>query len=131
MQDIPDKATMLLGIARFLDQDLRPTIADGGTAFRVRIAAHLLAMVVRELVQEGTHDAAELRHLQALLDQSSEVPVDPGDRVQAILAARTALAASLKQGDVDTELAIDGLLSVLKDRISVSNPRFSFDQDVP
>ena len=49
MQDIPDKATLLASVRRFLKADLAAGIADPGLRFRVLIAANLLGVVEREL----------------------------------------------------------------------------------
>ena len=131
MQDLPDKGTILLGIAQFLDQELRPQVQDKATAFRVRIAAHLLMTVVRELGAEAAHDQAELAVLRQLLGDSDPVPSDPGDRGVAIHAAHKALAEAIRAGEGDLDAAHDALTAALADRLSVSNPRFDLDLDLP
>ena len=60
MQDTPDKTTHLAGEARFLKEEVLPNTTDRARAFRVRIAAHLVASVARENAVEETHDGAEL-----------------------------------------------------------------------
>ena len=131
MQDLPDKGALLVGVARFLGQDLLPHVSDRGAAFRVRIAAHLLAMVARELASEGQADPAELRAFQELLGRGGEVPADPEVRAAEIAEHRSELAAAIRSGEVPPEAALDTLMQVLGARLAVSNPRFDTSLEHP
>ena len=55
MADDPQKQVLLDGVARFLVEQVLPATTDKGLAFRVRIAAHLLGIVSRE-VQAGVDE---------------------------------------------------------------------------
>ena len=131
MQDLPDKATLLAGIAKFLDADVRPVIEDRATAFRVRIAAHLLGTVIREMQAEGTHDRAELKALQSLLGQPIDVSDDAQIRRKAIAQANRVLADGIRDGQIALDDAHPVLMEALAARLQVSNPRFDFDRDLP
>ena len=45
MQDRPDLPALLAAVARFLQKDVQPQIADKGLGFRVLIAAHLCGVI--------------------------------------------------------------------------------------
>src|SRR5690606_2436834 len=57
MFDRPDAATVLFGLAAFLEQDVRPALQDKALAFRVRIAAHLAQTLA---LQAGLEDDATI-----------------------------------------------------------------------
>ena len=75
MQNLPDRDVLLQAVAGFLIKDVVPGLSDRGLAFRVRIAAHLVATLSRELQTEEADDAAQLARLSAALgDPSPETP---------------------------------------------------------
>lgn len=124
MQDDPNKTLVLSGVAKFLMAQVLPAIDDRGLAFRVRIAAHLVGTVAREVATEGVADRAELAALVAL--GFAQTAVEPGAMREAIVAGRGALATLLRRGEVPE--GTDVLLAQsLAARLSVSNPRFSLD----
>ena len=77
MQNLPDRDVLLQAVAGFLVQDVVPNLSDRGLAFRVRIAAHLVATLSRELQTEEADDAAQLRRLAEALGQELPAP-EPG-----------------------------------------------------
>ena len=131
MQDLPDKQTLLAGVARFLEGEVRPAVTDRGLAFRIRIAAHLLGVVAREVTHEEAHDRAELDALCALLGREGSVPSGAGDRSDAIREAREALSGAIRAGEVSDGDAVAGLLELLATKLSVSNPRFDLTRELP
>lgn len=123
MQDLPDAPAILGELARFLDGAVRPTIADRGLAFRVRIATHLLGVLAREAALAENHLAREADRLAALLD----VDAPATDRGAWVLAQNAALAEGLRAGrfDADRLDAIRGhLLATLRDTLAVVQPDF-------
>ncbi len=128
MQDFPDKATLLGAVAEFLDKTVRPAIEDKGLAFRVRVAAHMVATVAREVTFEGNHDAVELARLRRLLDRADD-PLPPNDMERrAVLTDLNAeLARRLREDALtaDDQAAIrTHLVRTLEEKLSVVQPRF-------
>ena len=130
MQDEPHKTALLIGVARFLDQDIRPQIADKALAFRLRIATHLLTTVVRELAFESQADAAELASLQALLGQADAPQPDAQRRAEAILAGNTQAVIDLESNQLSPDDLHDHLERALAARLAVTNPRFDLSPEI-
>lgn len=120
MQDAPDRETILAGVAMFLAGQVEPAVkaggADAGLAFRCRVAAHLVAMVGRELAFEAAHDGAELARLQALLGVGGAsvdgaavdgAAVEGAARRAAIGALRAELARRLRSDGMHGTAAVD------------------------
>ncbi|MCA9567260.1 MAG: hypothetical protein KC656_05435 [Myxococcales bacterium] len=126
MQDEPGKERLLAEVARFLGSDVVGAITDPGLAFRVRVAAHLVGTVAREVATEQAADEAELADLVAL---GVAAPATGSRAVRAaIQEGRAALAARLREhgGDPASDAA---LVRSLRARLQVSNPRFALDAD--
>lgn len=135
MQDRPDKDVLLAAIAKFLDEDVRPAIADPGLAFRVRIAANLARIVAIETNVEDGHDAREIEGLIAILpDQSSDLPIAGAtERRESIRMLNLALTERIRDADFDDEQLEQVRLHVertLVDKLSVVNPRFDTRQEI-
>jgi hypothetical protein len=133
----PDAPTLLDAVARFLQSDVVPHLADKGASFRATIAAHLAATVALDLrTREGRLDAA-LGRLQALLPD-----VVPGDaRTLPSLSARedaldrleSALAARLREGASSTEERRASMAHVrrsLREELAALNPRFDLSDEI-
>ncbi|MCA9560934.1 MAG: hypothetical protein KC583_20440 [Myxococcales bacterium] len=134
MQDFPDKATLLGAVAEFLDKTVRPALdaSDApnsrGLAFRVRVAAHMVATVAREVTFEGLHDAAELSRLRALLDRTDD-PLPPNDmaRRATLTELNAELARRLREDPLtedDQDAIRTHLVRTLEEKLSVVQPRF-------
>lgn len=128
MQDFPDKATLLGAVAEFLDKTVRPALDDKGLAFRVRVAAHMVATVAREVTFEGHHDAVELARLRRLLDRTDD-PLPPNDmaRRAALTDLNAELARRLREDaltDDDQDAIRTHLVRTLEEKLSVVQPRF-------
>ncbi|NCG22341.1 MAG: hypothetical protein GWP91_25270 [Rhodobacterales bacterium] len=130
MQDEPHKTALLIGVARFLEQDIRPQIADKALAFRLRIATHLLTTVVRELAFESQADAAELASLQAILGQNDTPLPDSERRAEAILAGNVQAVTALESDALSADTLHDHLERALAARLAVSNPRFDLSPEI-
>ncbi len=134
MQDFPDKATLLGAVAEFLEGTVRPSIQDQGLAFRVRVAAHIVATVAREVTLESFHDIAEYGRLRALLHREGEPPAsDEIKRRAAIGALNAELARALREDAIDDgELAKirHHVMKTLTEKLTVVQPRFDLKLDV-
>lgn len=92
MTDAPDTTALLVAIARFLSDDVVRALPDPALAFRVRIAAHTLGGLAREVTSEARMDQAEL----AALTGGEPPRVDPASRQAEIRDARAALVARIR-----------------------------------
>jgi len=116
MQDLPSKEALLGAVAHFLDEEILPATTDRRLAFRVRIAAHLLGVVSRELEHGAAHDARERAGLEGLVPSG------------AIPAMNAELARHLREdalSDAEQEAILAHLLGTLRDKLAVINPRFN------
>lgn len=131
MQDIPDKATLLAAVRRFLKADLAAVIPDPALRFRVLIAANLLGVVERELGHEQAHHAAEVGRLVALL-QDADAEMLLG--LQGDAARREALGPlyeRLLEGDsADPDAVFDHVKATLAEKLAVVNPRFDLSSTI-
>lgn len=127
MQSAPDEATLLEAVAGFLEQTLMPSVTDPALGFRVRIAAHVLGGLARELRLGEDHDRAELARLATLLEQPVPAVDGTGSRREAIRAWEALLAERLRQGAWEEEglaRVRTALRETLAARLSETNPRF-------
>jgi len=128
MQDRPDKRALLGAIARFLQEEARPALADPRLAFRALIAANLATIVAAEVASEGADAEAELAGARALLGLTQASPMPPREEQRAALAAANArLAALLRDGAPsrdDVRRIRAHLITSLQARLAVDNPRF-------
>lgn len=132
MFDRPDPATLLFGLAAFLEHDLRPSVADPGLAFRVRIAAHVAQTLA---LQEGVHDdalRATLASGRALLGDEEAPP--PGTRpelVAAVADVEKRVAHAIRSGRALPEPAtLAHLRDALAAELRVTNPAFDLRLDL-
>lgn len=122
---------LLQALAVFLGEHVRPAIADKGLSFRVRIAQHLAMSLAFELgVGEG-HDRAAIQRISALLDV--EMPSAGTASEAASVRARldADLASAIQEGTVDRDAALAHLVAALTDELSITNPRFDLDPELP
>ena len=134
MQNLPDRDVLLQAVAGFLVQDVVPNLSDRGLAFRVRIAAHLVATLSRELQTEEADDAAQLRRLAEALGQELPAP-EPGRdaRHAAIRSLEAQVDAHAREVDPDSPEGVvlrRALQADLAARLKVVNPRFDRALDV-
>lgn len=131
MQDIPDKATLINAVRRFLKEDLATVVSDPGLRFRVLIAANLLGVVAREMTLEHAHHDAEVTRLAELL---ADLDADALKAVQGDAPRRAALAplyASLLQGEGQGDEALfKHIKATLAEKLAVINPRFDLSQTI-
>ena len=96
MQERPAPRAVLEALARFLLEELQPTVTDKRLAFRVLIAAHLASTLASELEVHKAHAEAEFRRLRALLP---DVEVCSADTQAALRTLNATLAERLRRGD--------------------------------
>jgi hypothetical protein len=121
MQDAPDKRVLLEAIAKMLATDVAGALSDPALAFRVRIAAHVLGGVSRELATEAQDDQLHLETLRALGFDGE------GDTRSAIRQAEQALATYIRDTPL-TDAELTHLAAVLREltarKVRVGNPKF-------
>ena len=114
MQYLPDKTDILAAVTNLLARQVEPTTHDPALRFRVRIAAHLLEVLRRELELEGEHTAGEERRLRALLGEDAELR-----ELRQALCRRIPFADAAELAEIRA-----ALLAGLAEHLAVSQPRF-------
>jgi len=129
MQERPAPRAVLEALARFLLEELQPTVTDKRLAFRVLIAAHLASTLAAELEVRWAHAEAELRRLRALLP---DIAVDSAETDGALRALNAALAQRLQRGEVlpDDAALRAHLRATLADTLNALSPRFDISPDI-
>jgi len=129
MQERPAPRAVLEALARFLLEELQPTVTDKRLAFRVLIAAHLASTLAAELEVRRPHAEAELLRLRALLPG---VGVSAADTEGALRALNAALAERLQRGGAlpDDAALRAHLRKTLVDTLSALSPRFDTSLDI-
>ena len=131
MQERPNKLVLLTAIARFLNEEARPALADPRLAFRALIAANLASIVASEMMSDDDHLMSELTRLRAIFQDEpdaagSPIPERTDARRAEVLALNTRLAHALRAADgaIDQASVASHLRATLRDKLSVDNPRF-------
>lgn len=106
---IPNSAELITAVRGFLEREAVPALS-GRQAYHARVAAHVLAIVERELA--APPEAVEREVLTQLI--GGENP-------------RAALVAALRTGamDADTPGLIDALTRITLARMAADNPKYS------
>jgi hypothetical protein len=97
---VPSAGTLLLAAARYLEDELLPTV-EGYHRFQARVTVNVLRIVERELRLDGPPNEAAAATGHALADaiRAGEIPID------------AALAAQLRQG--------------LGEALAINNPKWT------
>ena len=129
MQERPAPRAVLEALARFLLEEVQPTLSDKRLAFRVLIAAHLSSTLAAQLEVSHDHAQAELLRLCALLP---EVAVSPAETEAALRTLNAALLERLRRGEPSPDDAAlrAHLRLTLADALSVLSPRFDTSPDI-
>jgi hypothetical protein len=129
MQERPQPRAVLEALARFLLEELQPTVTDRRLAFRVLIAAHLASTLAAELELRPGHVEAELARLRVLLPG---VAVTEGEPRAALRILNAALVEQLTRGDGPSDDAAlrAHLRATLADALGVLSPRFDLSPDI-
>jgi hypothetical protein len=122
MQYLPEKQTLMEALVVFLASQVAPAISDPSLRFRVKIAAHLLQVVYRELQLTDGHTAAEESRLAELLTASGDV--------RDLRAAADAVIADPDTPPEVLDALRSALMEGLANQIAVSQPRFNTALDI-
>jgi hypothetical protein len=133
MQDAPDKEAILIGLAKFLDREVRPLVKDPRAAFRVLVGAHLAFTAAMESTDEDADVAAELDRLRALTSDSSPRPESLPERKRRILVLEERLVERIR----DPETSLPNLANIREElkktllaKLRVNSPRFDTRADI-
>ena len=128
MQERPDDATTLLGLAGFLMAEVRPALGDRGLRFRALIAAHLAKSVAMSIATADQRRRESLTELAALLGRDVPGP-DAAQEKEALRAWQEELSASLRDDTVSVNLDAlrDVLMKGLANDIRIANNRFDLN----
>lgn len=134
MHDPPDKSLLLVAIARFLTEEVRPAITDPRLNFRVLIAAHLAMVVNSENQAEEAQAVAELARLGALYPEVDVTAATTGEDRRALLRRLSdRLAAEIRGSTLDDARARtikDHVRATLAATLSVNSPRFDTSAEI-
>lgn len=118
MHDSPSTQELLSAVKGFIDT-LAGENLSGHARFNARVAANVLATVLREIDQRPTADQAEAVRLAALLDRT------PND--DDLETLNSELCTLIQSGKIDE--TTPNLLAHLKataiDQLSIDQPRYS------
>lgn len=125
MQERPDDATTLLGLAGFLAGEVRPALGDKGLRFRALIAAHLAKSVAMSIATADQRRRQALTALAALLERDVPGP-DATEEKEALRAWQEELSTGLRSDTlaVDLDALRDVLMAGLASDIRIANDRF-------
>jgi len=129
MRPPPDAPTVLGRVARFLAKEV--TVEDKAQAFRLKVAAFLIAAIARDLAAGDSLREGQLHALSALLgDDGAEVPPNSAALAQAVLGLEGRLAERLASGELPYDEALPLLKRQLALELSMSNPRFDLSDTI-
>jgi hypothetical protein len=125
MQDRPTAAELLEAVRHFLETDAIPAL-DGTKKFHARVAANVLAIVMRERDLESVHLTNEWQRLDTLLG-SEPMPVAP-DALTAALARRSErLCERIRDGEADAgpfrQAVLDHARQTVLEKLAIDNPK--------
>src|SRR5438552_9460705 len=108
MQDRPTALELLAAVREFITRQVVPAL-EGGRQFHARVAANVLGIIERELLDGDEQLRAEWMRLQPLCAPEEECaaiadetpPLDPPVLRAAVGALNAELAARIRQGDAD------------------------------
>lgn len=128
MQDRPTVQELLAAVRGFLEEEIIPSL-EGRRRFHALVAANVLAVVARELVDE---EQALLTEWQGLVRLLGRGEVGAPARLEALRTAvrelTAELASRIQRGDADAEplaTAVRGhVRATVREKLRVANPRF-------
>lgn len=133
MQDAPDRETILLGLAKFLEREIRPLVKEPRASFRVLVGAHLAFTAAMESMDEDADVAAELERLRALTGDSVPAPESLRDKKRRVAALEGRLCEAIrdpKTPAAELDAMRPALRASLLAKLRVNNPRFDTRADI-
>lgn len=133
MQDAPDRETILLGLAKFLEREIRPLVKDPRASFRVLVGAHLAFTAAMESMDEDADVAAELERLRALTGDSVPAPESLRDKKRRVAALEGRLCEAIrdpKTSAAELDSMRPALRASLLAKLRVNDPRFDTRADI-
>ena len=123
MNDRPTAAELLRVVERFLADEVVPELS-GPRRYHARVAAHVVALVAREIESEEAQLRGEWERLAALLGEERPAPSER-DALRTEIRVRTGeLARRIRAGDADAGPWRDAVLAHLRatvaDKLSVA-----------
>jgi hypothetical protein len=121
-QDRATAAELLAGVRAFLRDEVLPQL-QGGSAYRCRVAANILAIVGRELEQGAAADRAELAGLERLLGKPAPLDLE---RDAALDALNAELCAAIRSGALDQRRAevLAQVRATVRAKLAIANPDY-------
>ncbi len=131
MQDRPTIAELLAAVRGFLESQVVPAL-EGSRQFHARVAANVLAIVGRELLDGDPQLRDEWRRLTALLGSDAGTPGEPPVDLDALSAAVATLtqelAARIRAGAADAGPWRASVLAHLRattiEKLRIANPAY-------
>ena len=133
MQDAPDRETILLGLAKFLEREVRPLVKDPRTSFRVLVGAHLAFTAAMESMDEDADVRAELERLRALTFDTTPVPETLRDQKRRVALLEERLVERIREPSTaagDLTAMKSALRASLLAKLRVNSPRFDVRDDI-
>lgn len=129
MQDRPDARELLEAVRVFLEEQIVPVL-DGTKQFHARVAANVLAIVGRELVQGEEALRAEWGRLVELLGvTSADVPTSEEALRASVRGLNAGLAERIRGGSADEGPWGAAVLAHLRitaaERLAIANPKYA------
>jgi hypothetical protein len=119
----PDKRTLLERVARFLDEEARPALADPALAYRALLAATLARQVAAELAAEDEREGRELARLRELVPDL-ELPAERRAAIEALARALRDRIRARSLSTIQLTRARALVRETLREELAVTNPRF-------
>ncbi|CAN5147000.1 DUF6285 domain-containing protein [soil metagenome] len=115
MQDQPTPVELVNAVAEFLRADVAPQLS-GHAAFKLRVGLNALDLVVRQLTNESSGDAAEAERLSKLLGTSGSL-----EKLNRLLAAHIASG----EMDFQTPGLTQHVWKTTMDKLAIDQPNYA------
>ncbi len=127
MQDRPTILELLDAVRGFIEKDAVDGL-EGTAKFHARVAANVLAIVMRELELEAAQLAAEWQRLDQLLGVDP-APAAPSALRDALRARTEALCARIRAGEADAgefrAAVLAHVRATVREKLAIANPKLA------
>ena len=127
MYDHPTAAELIAAARMQLEQQVIPSIAEPRLRFQTLVAANVLAIVERELLEGEAYLATAWQRAASLLGDNAHPPAGAALRAAVAMQARQ-LCEDIRAGQYDEKPHEKALLAHLRrcaeEELLVANPRF-------